>query len=57
MRRLLPTDRKGERPGLMAAVRGHAQLATPFVSRKRPIQGDAGDADADLVVENEEEIR
>ena len=48
---------RGNDPGIMAAARGHAQLATPFVSRKRPRQGDAGDADADLVVENEEEIR
>ena len=37
----------------MAAVRGHSHLATPFVSRKRPRQEDAGDADAGTGNENE----
>ena len=48
---------RGNDPGLMAAVRGHAQLATPFVIRKRPRQEDAGDSDADLAGANEGEIR
>ena len=47
---------RGKEPGLMAAVRGHAQLATPFVSRKRPRQEDAGDADADAGAGSEGEI-
>ena len=37
----------------MEAVRGHAHLATPFVSRKRPRQADAGDTDEGPGNENE----
>ena len=40
----------------MAAVRGPAHLATPFVSRKRQRQEDAGDADADAGAGSEGEI-
>ena len=43
----------GEAPDHMAAVRGHAHLATSFVSHKRPRQGDAGDDGAGTGNENE----
>ena len=50
---MLPTDKKGGEPDLMAAVRGHPHLATPFVSRKRPRKADAGDPDAGAGNEND----
>ena len=43
---------RGNEPDLMKAVRDHAHLATPFVSRKRPRQADAGDPDAEAGHEN-----
>ena len=48
---------RGDDPDLMAAVRGDAHVATPFVSRKRPRRGETGEAEADLIAENEEDIR